>query len=54
LYPKNNQFVTESGAVRFEVLRVVTVRSLFLDVILCSPMKVGQCFRGTYRLHLQG
>jgi hypothetical protein len=55
MYPKNNQFVIKSGAVGFDVLRVVAMKSsvFFWDVMLCSQM-VNQCFRGTYRLHLQG
>jgi hypothetical protein len=38
----------------FEVITAVTMKnSVFLDITLCSPMKVNQCFGGTYCLHLQ-
>jgi hypothetical protein len=54
MYPKDNQFFIKRGAVGFEVLGEVTVKSsVFWDVILCSLM-VSQCFRGTYHFHLQG
>jgi hypothetical protein len=40
---------------RFEILREVVMKSsMFLDIMLCSPLKVNQHFRGTCRLHLQG
>jgi hypothetical protein len=28
--------------------------TIFWDIIPCGPLKVNWCFRGTYRLHLQG
>jgi hypothetical protein len=28
--------------------------TIIWDITPCSPLKVNQCFRGTYRLHLQG
>jgi hypothetical protein len=27
---------------------------IFWDITPCSPLSVNRCFRGTYRLHLQG
>jgi hypothetical protein len=41
--------------VGFEVLTTVLMKStIFWDIMLCSPLKVNQHFRGTYHLHLQG
>jgi hypothetical protein len=28
--------------------------SIFLNITSCSPLKFNECFRGIYRLHLQG
>jgi hypothetical protein len=40
--------------VRFEVLAVVVMKSSsFWDITPCGPLKVDQCFGGTYHLHLQ-
>jgi short-subunit dehydrogenase len=38
----------------FEVLVVVSMKStIFWEVVLCSPIKVHQCFGGTYCVHFQ-
>jgi hypothetical protein len=38
-----------------EVLIGVAMKiTVFWDITRCSPLKVNQRFRGTYRFHLQG
>jgi hypothetical protein len=38
----------------FHYAAVVIKHTTFWDITTCSPLKVNQHFRGTYRLHLQG
>jgi hypothetical protein len=41
--------------VEFELLSAVTMMlTVFWGTMLCSPVKVNQCFGVTYSLHLQG
>jgi hypothetical protein len=48
-------FLTSWEQVGFEVLTAVVMKSInFWDITPCSPLRVNQCFGGTYRLHLQG
>jgi hypothetical protein len=42
-------------SVGFEVLTTVVMkRTVFWDIISCSPLKVNRRFGGTYHLHLEG
>jgi hypothetical protein len=40
--------------VGFDILRLVTVNTVFWDVMPCVPVEVHQHFREMYCLHLQG
>jgi hypothetical protein len=40
----SNQYYCTEGIIK---------STIFWDITPCSPLKVNQCFRGTYRLHLQ-
>jgi hypothetical protein len=43
-----------NGRKVFEVLTAVVMNSfIFWDIMLCSPVKLNQCFGGTCRLHPQ-
>jgi hypothetical protein len=47
----------ESQCIRIVIVCVhflIWIVSIFWDITPCGPLKVIQCFRGTYRLHLQG
>jgi hypothetical protein len=54
---KNFEFLIKTlwKFVGFEVLTPVVINStIFWNITPCSLLKVNGCFRGTYRLHLQG
>jgi hypothetical protein len=53
---KGSDCVTiELSQIGLEVLTPVVMKSsIFLDITSCSPLKVNQCFGGTYCLHLRG
>jgi hypothetical protein len=45
--------MNNTDIVGFEVLTAVVMKStIFLDIMLCGPLKVTQRFRGTYPPHL--
>jgi hypothetical protein len=47
-------FTNLAQVVRFQVLKVASIKLVFWDVAPCSHVEVDRCFRGVYCLHHKG